>query len=45
MLEIGAGTGIHGLFFQQNELAVVSTDLSAEMVRLCRAKGLEVWKG
>ncbi len=40
LLEIGAGPGQDGQFFQQNGLAVVCTDLSAEMVALCRAKGL-----
>lgn len=40
LLEIGAGPGWHGKFFQDNGLTVVCTDLSPEMVRLCRAKGL-----
>lgn len=40
LLEIGAGTGKDSLFFQRNGLDVVCTDLSPEMVRLCRAKGL-----
>lgn len=41
LLEIGAGTGQDSLFFQENGLRVVATDLSAEMVARCRAKGLE----
>jgi SAM-dependent methyltransferase len=41
LLEIGAGTGHDGVFFQQHGLAVVCVDLSPEMVRLCREKGLE----
>ena len=41
LLEIGAGTGTHGLYFQEGGLEVVSTDLSAAMVEACRAKGLE----
>ncbi len=41
LLEIGAGPGHDSLFFQQNGLEVVATDLSPEMVRHCRAKGLE----
>ncbi|MCP4426042.1 MAG: class I SAM-dependent methyltransferase [Chloroflexi bacterium] len=41
LLEIGAGTGIDGRFFQDNNLAVACTDLSPEMVKLCRAKGLD----
>ncbi len=43
LLEIGAGTGQAGLFFQEAGLKVVCTDLSMEMVRLCRAKGLEAY--
>ncbi len=41
LLEIGAGAGYDSLFFQQNGLAVTATDLSPQMVALCRAKGLE----
>ncbi len=44
LLEIGAGTGQAGLFFQDGGLKVVCTDLSPEMVRLCRAKGLEAYE-
>lgn len=40
LLEIGAGTGQDSLFFQEHGLCVVATDLSAEMVRRCREKGL-----
>ena len=40
MLEIGPGTGRNSRFFGDNGLDVVATDLSAEMVRLCRDKGL-----
>jgi SAM-dependent methyltransferase len=40
LLEIGAGPGRDSLFFQQQGLDVVATDLSAEHVRLCREKGL-----
>jgi SAM-dependent methyltransferase len=40
LLEIGAGTGQDSLFFHNNGLSVVCTDLSAEMVQCCRAKGL-----
>ena len=43
LLEIGAGPGQAGRFFQDAGLAVVCTDLSPEMVRLCRAKGLEAY--
>lgn len=41
LLEIGAGTGLHGAFFQSQGMEVVSTDLSEVMVEACRAKGLE----
>ncbi len=41
LLEIGAGTGQDSLFFQEAGLKVVATDLSAEMVRFCRERGLE----
>ena len=40
LLEIGAGPGRDGLFFQRQGLEVVCTDLSAEMVALCRHKNL-----
>lgn len=41
LLEIGAGTGRDGAFFARHDLDVVCVDLSPEMVRLCREKGLE----
>lgn len=41
LLEIGAGPGADGRFFQDHGLTVTCTDLSPEMVRLCRAKGLD----
>jgi SAM-dependent methyltransferase len=40
LLEIGAGTGVHGKFFQDGGLKVICTDLSPEMVKRCRQKGL-----
>jgi len=40
LLELGAGTGRDGKFFQGNGLDVLCTDLSPEMVQLCQAKGL-----
>lgn len=43
LLEIGAGTGQDGLFFQQSGIGVVATDLSPEMLDRCRAKGLEAY--
>ncbi len=41
VLEIGAGPGFDSLFFQENGLRVVATDLSPAMVELCQQKGLE----
>ncbi len=41
LLEIGAGTGTDSLFFHNNGLHVICTDLSPAMVERCRAKGLE----
>ena len=43
LLEIGAGPGKHGKFFQDIGLAVTCTDLSPEMVRLCQEKGLTAY--
>ncbi len=40
LLEIGAGTGVHGRFFADAGFEVVCTDLSAAMVEHCRAQGL-----
>ncbi len=40
LLEIGAGPGHFGAYFRDNGLDVTCTDLSPEMVRLCREKGL-----
>lgn len=44
LLEIGAGDGRDSKFFEDNGLEVVSTDLSAEMVRLCREQGLTAYQ-
>lgn len=41
LLEIGAGTGHDSRFFADNGLHVTCTDLSPEMVRFCREKGLD----
>lgn len=43
LLEIGAGTGKDSLFFRDNGLHVVCTDLSPAMINLCREKGLEAY--
>jgi SAM-dependent methyltransferase len=41
LLEIGAGTGRDSLYFQQQGLQVTCIDLTEEMVRLCKEKGLD----
>jgi SAM-dependent methyltransferase len=41
LLEVGAGTGHDSLYFQQEGLRVLCTDLSPAMVELCKAKGLD----
>jgi SAM-dependent methyltransferase len=41
LLEIGAGPGRDSLFFKENGLKPLSTDLSPMMVNLCQAKGLD----
>jgi len=41
LLEVGAGTGRDGRFFADQGRDVTCIDLSPEMVRLCREKGLE----
>jgi SAM-dependent methyltransferase len=43
LLEIGAGTGTDSQFFQEQGLDVISTDLSPEMVKRCRQKGLTAY--
>jgi SAM-dependent methyltransferase len=40
LLEVGAGTGRDSRFFADEGCVVTCIDLSREMVRLCRAKGL-----
>jgi 2-polyprenyl-3-methyl-5-hydroxy-6-metoxy-1,4-benzoquinol methylase len=44
LLEVGAGTGVHGAWFAQQGLHVVATDLSPVMVEHCLAKGLEAYE-
>ena len=40
LLDIGAGTGVHGEFFRDRGLDVTCTDLSPAMIERCREKGL-----
>lgn len=41
LLEIGSGPGRDSKFFQESGLQVTAVDLSGEMVRLCREKGIK----
>lgn len=43
LLDIGAGPGTHAKFFQDSGLQVTCTDLSPEMVKRCRQKGLTAY--
>ncbi|MEK3889844.1 class I SAM-dependent methyltransferase [Bacillus sp. FSL K6-3431] len=40
LLEIGAGTGKDSLYFKEQGLNTFSTDISPEMVKLCKEKGV-----
>lgn len=40
LLEIGAGTGKDSLYFKEQGLSTFSTDISPEMIKLCKDKGL-----
>jgi SAM-dependent methyltransferase len=44
LLELGAGHGQDGLYFSDHGISVVCVDISSEMVRLCRSKGLEAYQ-
>lgn len=41
LLDIGAGTGKDSMFFMDNNINVMAVDLSDEMVKLCKEKGIE----
>lgn len=41
LLEVGAGPGKDSLYFKEQGLHTFSTDVSPEMVKLCKEKGLE----
>jgi SAM-dependent methyltransferase len=40
LIDIGAGTGVHALFFQSQGIEVTCIDLSPALVKKCREKGL-----
>ena len=44
ILEIGSGTGRDGKFFQDMGMNVTCIDLSPEMIKLCRHKGLSAYE-
>jgi SAM-dependent methyltransferase len=41
LLEIGAGTGKDSLYFKEQGLNTFSIDVSPEMIKLCKEKGLD----
>jgi cyclopropane fatty-acyl-phospholipid synthase-like methyltransferase len=41
VLELGAGAGLDSLYFKQHGFKVLATDLSPEMVKMCKKRGLE----
>jgi ubiquinone/menaquinone biosynthesis C-methylase UbiE len=41
MLDLGCGAGDHSVYFSQQGLNVTCIDLSEEMIKLCRQKGLD----
>jgi SAM-dependent methyltransferase len=43
LLEIGAGTGSDSLYFQRHNLDVTAIDISPEMVRFCKKRGLRAF--
>ncbi|MGH4123807.1 MAG: class I SAM-dependent methyltransferase [Clostridium sp.] len=43
ILDIGAGNGRDSRFFIDNGLQVIATDLSDEMVKICRTKEIEAY--
>jgi SAM-dependent methyltransferase len=44
LLELGAGAGYDSQFFLNNGLNVVATDISSEMVKSCKEKGIEAYE-
>lgn len=43
VLELGAGHGRDSKFFKDNNLEVIALDISEEMIRLCKKKGVEAY--
>ena len=44
LLELGAGPGRDSMFFMNEGFDVIATDLSSEMIKLCKAKGLNAFE-
>jgi len=44
LLELGAGPGRDSKFFMEQGLEVTATDLSSEMIKLCKHKGLRAFE-
>ena len=44
LLDVGAGTGRDSKFFMNNNIDVIAVDLSDEMIKLCREKGIESYE-
>src|SRR3989344_2776623 len=40
VLELGSGAGLDSIYFKKNGFDVLATDLSEEMVNMCRKRGL-----
>jgi SAM-dependent methyltransferase len=41
LLDLGAGSGLYGKYFENNGLQVTCIDLSSSMINLCKQKGLD----
>jgi len=44
LLELGAGAGYDSQYFMDNDLKVMAVDISSEMVKNCREKGIEAYE-
>jgi cyclopropane fatty-acyl-phospholipid synthase-like methyltransferase len=41
VLELGAGAGLDSVYFRQNGFDVLATDMSEEMIEMCKKRGLK----
>lgn len=44
LLELGAGSGKDSLYFIENGFKVTAVDISSEMVRICKNKGIDAYE-